>query len=245
VPDGLLRSVEEQRRRFDALIDHVVLVDLTPPEEGFADPDYGGPRLRQVLLDALPAAVAQTLRALDGATHELQDFYAGQSLPHIIAYSSLAAAAGAVPIPVLDLVLLSGVQTRMVYHLAKLYGQPMSGKRFLEMAGSLGLGVAARQATRMTLIELLKLVPFVGSLLGAAAGAALAGATTYALGKAFCFYFRRVHQGHVPKPDDLKRYYREQLAEAEKFWKAHAAAPAAAAVASRGREPPGSESSRQ
>jgi uncharacterized protein (DUF697 family) len=214
-----MRSVEEQRRRFDGLVDHVVLVDLTPADEGFAEPNYGGDRLREVLLAVLPAAVAQTLRTLDVATHELQDFYAGQSLPHILAYSSLAAAAGAVPVPVLDLVLLSGVQTRMIYHLARLYGQPMDGKRFLELGGTLGLGVVTRQATRMTVIELLKLIPFVGSLAGAAAGAALAGASTYALGKAFCYYYRRVHQGHVPRPEDLRRYYKEQLGVAEQFWK--------------------------
>ena len=44
------------------------------------------------------------------------------------------------------------------------------------------------------------------------AGAALAWASTFALGKAFCYYYRRVHQGHVPQTEDLKRYYKEQLA---------------------------------
>ena len=197
----------------------MALVDLTPPEEGFNDPEYGGPRLRQELLEVLPAAVGQTLRSLDEATHELQDLYARESLPHILGYSSLAASAGAVPVPVLDLVLLSGIQSRMIYHLAKLYGQPMDGKRFLEIAGGMGLGVLARQATRMTVVELLKLIPFVGSVMGAMAGAALAYASTFALGKAFCYYYRRVHQGHVPQTDDLKRYYKDQLSQAEQMWK--------------------------
>ena len=98
----------------------------------------------------------------------------------------------------------------MIYHLAQLYGQPLSGKRFLEVAGSIGLGMAARQAVR----ELVKFIPYVGSV----AGAVLAGASTYALGKAFCFYYSSVHQGHVPKPEELRRYYREQLALAERVW---------------------------
>ena len=38
--------------------------------------------------------------------------YARESLPHILGYSTLAASAGAVPLPVLDLVLLSGIQSR-------------------------------------------------------------------------------------------------------------------------------------
>ena len=219
VSEDLLRSAAEQHRRFDKLADRVALVDLTPPEEGFNDPEYGGPRLRQELLEVLPAAVGQTLRTLDEATHELQDMYARESLPHILGYSSLAASAGAVPIPVLDLVLLSGIQSRMIYHLAKLYGQPMDGKRFLEIAGGMGLGALARQAGRMTVVELLKLIPFVGSVMGAMAGAALAYASTFALGKAFCYYYRRVHQGHVPQTEDLKHYYKEQLEQAEAMWK--------------------------
>jgi hypothetical protein len=69
---------------------------------------------------------------------------------------------------------------------------------------------------------------------GAAAGAALAGASTYALGKAFCYYYRRVHQGHVPKPEDLQRYYKEQLSAAEQFWKNRVAPAAEKAAAQPG-----------
>jgi uncharacterized protein (DUF697 family) len=208
----LFRSLAEQRRRFEGLVDHVVAVDLTPAEEGFADPDYGGPRLRQVLLDVLPAALRQTLLSLDEAKKDLQDAFARQALPHILGYSSLATAAGALPIPFVDLLLLSGIQTRMVYHLAQLYGQPLTAKRFLEIAGSLGLGLFVRQAGR----EAVKLIPYVGTLLGSVAGGALGGASTYALGKAFCYYFRAVHEGHVPRPEELRRYFKEQLTAAER-----------------------------
>jgi uncharacterized protein (DUF697 family) len=100
----------------------------------------------------------------------------------------------------------------MVYHLAQFYGQPLTANRFLEMAGSMGLGVVVRQAVR----ELVKFIPYVGSV----AGYALAGASTFALGKAFCYYYSAVHKGHVPKPEDLRRYYQEQLAVAEKHWTA-------------------------
>jgi uncharacterized protein (DUF697 family) len=99
----------------------------------------------------------------------------------------------------------------MVYHLAKLYGQPLDGKRFLELAASLGLGLIARQAIR----EVVKFIPFVGS----AAGSALAWGSTYALGRAFCLYYQEVHDGHVPDPARLKRFYHEQLTEAERRWK--------------------------
>jgi uncharacterized protein (DUF697 family) len=98
----------------------------------------------------------------------------------------------------------------MIYHLAQLYGQPLGAARFLELASTLGLGLLVRQATR----ELAKFVPFAGSV----AGGALAGASTFALGKAFCYYYQAIHQGHVPQAEDLRKYYHEQLNLAERIW---------------------------
>lgn len=211
VPEPLLRSLEEQRERFQGLVDRVVPIDLTQSEEGFTDPNYGGEALKHVLVEVLPHAYRHTLVMLEESTHELQDLYARQALPRIIAYSSLAATAGAVPIPWIDLLILPGIQTQMIYHLARFYGQPLSGSRFMELASTLGLGMMTRQATR----ELMKFIPYVGSV----AGAALAGASTFALGKAFCFYYRAIHKGHVPRAEELRRYYHEQLALASEKMK--------------------------
>jgi len=211
VSADLLRTLAAQRERFAGLFDHAVPLDLTPPAEGFHEPAYGGPELKETLLESLPSAYRQTLLTLDEATGELQDLYAARALPYIIGYSSLAASAGAIPIPWVDLLLLPGIQTRMIYHLARLYGQPLSGERFVELAGTLGLGMVVRQAAR----EVVKFIPVVGSV----AGAALAGAATFALGKAFCFYYSAVHKGHAPAAEELRRYYQEQLAHAEAMWK--------------------------
>src|SRR5262249_59902399 len=136
------------------------------------------------------------------------------ALPHIIGYSSLAAASALMPIPFIDLFAITGIQTRMIYRLAQLYGQPMTGKRFLEIASTLGLGMVVRQAS----LEVLKFMPFIGTVGGSVASGALAGASTFALGKAFCYYYRVVHQGHIPKAQELRKYYREQLALAEQSW---------------------------
>jgi uncharacterized protein (DUF697 family)/predicted GTPase len=211
VPEDLRRSLEEQRQRFTSLVDQVVPIDLTPPEEGFEEPNYGGDRLKQTLLDALPGAYRQTLATLGEATRELKDLYAHHAIPIILSYSSLAATAGAIPIPWVDLFILPGIKTQMIHHLARFYGQPLDGPRFIELAGTLGVGMLVRQAVR----EVVKLIPVVGSV----AGGALAGASTFALGKAFCYYYSAVHQGHVPRPEQLRRYYREQLTEAERLWR--------------------------
>ncbi len=212
---SLAASIAEQKHRFDGLVDHVVAVDFTPAEEGFNEPNYGGEALRQVLLEVLPAAQAQSLRTLETAQKELKDLFARQALPTILGHATLAATAGAIPIPFVDLALISAIQTRMVYELAQLYGQPLTKRRLGELASALGLGILTRQAGR----ELIKVIPGLGTLIGSVAGGALAGASTYALGQAFCYYYRAVLEGHVPDPADLRRYYKDHLDRAETSWK--------------------------
>jgi uncharacterized protein (DUF697 family) len=204
------RSIAEQRRRFDGLVDRIVPVDLTRPEEGFDVANYGGEQLKTALLELLPEAYAHTLRTLAEATNELRDLYARHALPHILAYSTLAATTGAIPVPWIDLLILPGIQTRMVHHLARYYGQPLTAQRFIEIASTLGMGMLVRQASR----EVMKFIPYVGSV----AGGVLAGASTFALGKAFCFYYSAVHAGHVPRPDELRQYYQQELKAAERSW---------------------------
>jgi uncharacterized protein (DUF697 family) len=67
--------------------------------------------------------------------------------------------------------------------------------------------------------SLIKVIPGLGSVVGSVAGGVLAGASTFALGKAFCYYYRAVLEGHVPSTADLRRYYKVQLDQAEESWK--------------------------
>ena len=210
VPEPLRRCIDEHRRAFGGLFDVCVPIDLTRPEDGFPDPAYGGEAIKAALLRSLPGAYRQTLLRLKEATESLKDVHLRHAVPIIIGYSSMAATAGAIPIPFVDLALIPGIQSRMVTHLARLYGQPMTARRFREVAASLGVGILARQAVR----EVAKFIPYVGSV----AGAAVAWASTYALGRAFCYYYEAVCEGHVPDAQALKKYYHEQYAAAEKGW---------------------------
>src|SRR5262249_24906833 len=76
VTEALQRTLAEQRRRFVDLVDKIVPIDLTKPEEGFANPNYGGEQLKKVLLEVLPAAYRQTLLTLAEAQRDLRDIYA-------------------------------------------------------------------------------------------------------------------------------------------------------------------------
>ena len=211
-PTDLVRSIAEQTQRFEGLADRVVPVDITPAAEGFHEANYGGEALKAALLAVLPAAYRQTFLTVEEANSSLRDLYARHATPFITFYSLLATAAGAIPVPWVDLLILPGIQTRMIHHLAKLYGQPFKAQHFGELAGALGLGMLVRQGIR----ELMKFIPYVGSV----AGGALAGASTFALGKAACFYYSGVQQGHAPSPDEIRRYYADQFAVVQKTWSA-------------------------
>ena len=211
VSQDLLRSIAFQQERFKSLVDDIIPIDLTRPEEGFTEPNYGGPELRQSILTHLPKAFRQTLLALDESTHEFRDAALKRAMPLVLSYSTLAAGAGAIPVPFVDLLLIPGIQAKMVHALADSYGQPMTTERFWEIASSIGSGVVARQAAR----EAAKFIPGIG----VAAGAAMAWGLTFALGRAFCQYFQSIREGHVPDPAQLKKLFEAELARAGKFWK--------------------------
>ncbi|MFM7151409.1 MAG: YcjF family protein, partial [Gemmataceae bacterium] len=208
-------SLKEQKRRFGDLVDRILPIDLTRPEEGFQDQQYGGEVLVEALLDLLPRAQAQTLRTFEAIQTDLKDLYMRKAVPTISTYSTMAATIGATPVPFLDLLVVPALQTKMLYDLSRLYEQPLNKDRLAELAGSLGFGLITRQAGR----SLIKIIPGLGSVVGSAAGGLIAGASTFALGKAFCYYYSSYLEGHLPDEADLKRYYKEQYQRAEEGWK--------------------------
>lgn len=211
IPTDLSRSIALQQERFKPFVDDIIPIDLTKSEEGFTEVNYGGDALKRSILDHLPKAIRQAMLALDMATSEFTDESLRRAMPVIVSYATLAAGAGAIPIPFVDLFLLPGIQAKMIGDLATVYGQPLSAERFWEIASSLGAGVLARQAAR----EAVKIIPGIGS----AAGAALAFGMTFALGRAFCIYYRSVCEGQVPDTGKLKQIFEAELSKATKFWK--------------------------
>lgn len=207
----LHRCLVEHEQRFAGLVDRIVPIDLTQPEDGFAQPEYGGKRLEETLIDVLPAACRQTLLHLDDIRESLQDLTEKQAMPMIIAYSSLAATAAATPLPWIDIPAVMGIQTRLIYLLADLYDQKMNADMLLKMAGA----AAGRLALRFAVKAPLKFIPFVGQT----ANAAMAFAYTFSLGKACCWYFGEIRNGNVPLPEELNTVWGEKLEEAIAVWR--------------------------
>ena len=208
---NLQRSLAEQQQRFKGQVDRIVPIDLTKPEEGFAQPEFGGRRLEEALIEVLPAACRQALLHLDDVRRSLADLTARQALPTIIKYSSLAATAAATPLPLVDIPAVMALQTRLIYVLADLYDQQMNIELLTKMAGA----AAGQMALRFAVKAPLKLIP----ILGQGANAAMAFAYTFSLGKACCWYFGEVRHGHVPSPEDLNKVWGKQLEQAVAVWR--------------------------
>src|SRR2546421_344165 len=67
LPTDDKRSLAEQERRFTGLVDVVVPIDLTRPEEGFTEANYNGEALKDALVEKIPSAYRQALLALGHA----------------------------------------------------------------------------------------------------------------------------------------------------------------------------------
>src|SRR5262249_42370626 len=156
------------------------------------------------LADAHPHAVYTMLRQLPDLTAELKSLHFRQAQPHILAYACAAGAIGAAPLPLADLPVISALQLKMLHAIASLYPQPLKLKRLVELIPTMGVGLLIRPGAR----RLLKVIPGFGN----AGSGVYAGATTYALGCALCFYYQVIFDGHAPTPDRLKGFFEEKLA---------------------------------
>lgn len=206
----LRRSIEHHRREFSGLVDRIVPIDLTPVDEGFLQPNFGGDRLKQTILELLPAAYRDSLLRMEQTRASLRDLHQQRVQPVILGYSTLAASAAAVPLPWVDIPVVMGIQARLVYRLAELHQQKIDAATIARVSGAVGGRVALRMAVR----ELLKVIPWAGSTINAAASFAY----TYATGMAWNWYFREVKGGHVPTARELNDVFREQLSLGANLW---------------------------
>jgi len=95
---------------------------------------------------------------------------------------------GLIPVPLLDMAALTGVQLNLVRKLAKLYEIPFSKDKVKSILSSL-VGGAAPAVAGLPAASYLKLIPVVGYSLGAVSMSTMAAAATYAVGKVFNQHF--------------------------------------------------------
>ncbi len=221
---ALTRSLAYQRSLFSSLPGNgavlFVPIDFTLPGDGYEPPAYGLP----ALLTALEtAAQAGLIASLKDANAQGADKLAKKAHPHIVGYATAAAAADAVPVA--GAVAVPAVQSKMLHSLALIYGVEWNRKALGEFAACLGVGAVSRLLAGFGLRELAKLIPVYGQTAGAAAAAATSFATTFAIGKAAC-YFLAQHRLGASDPQGVAKAYSTALSEAFRIRKAAVGAPA-------------------
>lgn len=205
IPANLLRSLRSQQEVLAPWASAFVAVDLTLPEDGYADPDYGSEALWENIEALIPYGLQDLIRNQRPLNQAFQDLHSRTAHPHIIAHALLAGGIELLPIPFVSLPFVSGIQARLFQALASIYGQNVSWRSFLDFLGALGLGVLAQIGGR----ELVKFVPIYGT----AVSSLYTAAATYALGKTMCVFLSRHHQRGLPEAEDLKALYAQQFEE--------------------------------
>jgi uncharacterized protein (DUF697 family) len=103
-------------------------------------------------------------------------------------YTLGAMAIGAIPMPLLDLAVLTGLQLDMVHSLSQYYAVPFSKELAKSLLSTLVSDVVLF-TTAPPIASLIKIVPIFGQASGALSMITLGGATTYATGKVFIQHF--------------------------------------------------------
>lgn len=118
--------------------------------------------------------------------------------------------AGLIPIPVVDLAAVTGIQLKMIAELAKQYGLSFSHDTGKALLGSL-VGGAVPAAAGPTAISMAKGLPLIGQAAGAAAMPAVAGASTYAVGKVFIQHFESGGTFLDFDPEAVRQHYAQEF----------------------------------
>lgn len=203
VPDNLRRSLLKQRSLFKGTDAQFVPVDLTLTEDGYQPVNYGLEAFWRSLETALPHGIAMMLHDMKDIRREMHDIYSDAAHPHIIAYALLSGVAGAVPVPFVDIPVVTLVQAKMFHTIASLYNYKLDSKSWAEISSAMGITLLTNLGRR----ELIKLIP----VYGLAVSSVLTAATTYALGKALTIYFQNLRSGKEMSQELFRIAYMEQF----------------------------------
>ncbi len=124
-------------------------------------------------------------------------------------HSMTAMGAGLVPIPIVDLVAVTGIQINMIRKLSDLYGVEFSKNKTKNIVSAL-IGGSIPVFTALPMVSILQAVPVIGWGLGASSMSILSGASTYAVGRVFNKHFSTGGSISNLDTDKASNYMKEQ-----------------------------------
>jgi uncharacterized protein (DUF697 family) len=128
-----------------------------------------------------------------------------------------AMGAGLVPVPMIDLAAIASVQVKLLEDLSDHYGKDFAAERGKKVISVLTSSVGTGMVATGAVASLLKIIPGLGSIGGAVALPAVAGASTYALGKVFERHFEQGGDLLDFEVEKAKEYYGKVYEEGKRI----------------------------
>ncbi|MBF0190723.1 MAG: DUF697 domain-containing protein [Magnetococcales bacterium] len=165
----------------------------------------------ETVLEAEAETVAAPVAKTDAEIMErLKD---AQNLTKNYMFASLGT--GLIPLPSVDVGILIGIQTRLLYKLAKLYDLKFTDDIGKKLLLSL-LGGTLPVAGGMGVASMLKAFPGVGSWLGMTSMSVFGAAATYAVGRVFIQHFESGGNFFNFDPSKMRTYFRDEFEAGKK-----------------------------
>ena len=122
----------------------------------------------------------------------------------------IAMGLGLIPVPIVNMVAITGVQLNMLRKLSNAYEIPFTEHKVKNILASL-VGAGSVLPIGRSLMSLAKVIPIAGQAFGAISVPATAGAITYAVGKVFHQHFASGGTFLTFDPNEVKSYYTEMI----------------------------------
>jgi uncharacterized protein (DUF697 family) len=145
-------------------------------------------------------------------------------------FSLWSGAAGLIPLPIVDIVAVGGVQLEMLRRLSDIYGVPFVENRGKSLIASLAgsvLPASTATTTAMGVTSALKSVPGIGTAISAFTMPVFSAGATYVIGKVFIQHFASGGTLLDFNPPD----YREFIKAQKEKWNSRSSASAASSPA--------------
>ncbi|MDI1443597.1 DUF697 domain-containing protein [Polyangium sp. 6x1] len=128
-----------------------------------------------------------------------------------------ALGAGLVPVPIVDMVAITGIQVKMLAELSELYELSFREDIAKKLIGSLLSGVLGVGAGAVIGASLGKLIPFVGTAFGIVTIPVISGAFTQALGKVFVMHFETGGTLLDFEPHKVRSHFKQEFEKAKEY----------------------------
>ncbi len=123
--------------------------------------------------------------------------------------------AGLIPVPFVDLAAVSGVQLKMLKDMSEIYEIKFAENKGKSIVSALLGSIVPNSLAYGNIGSILKMVPFVGTVLGGLSMSLFSGAATYAIGKVFIQHFEAGGTFLDFNPVTVKDYFHKLFEEGQ------------------------------